>query len=34
MPPCAAPNPQKDAEQLEEAADEAIAACGGVRAML
>jgi hypothetical protein len=29
MPPCAAPNPHPDAGQLEEDADQAIAACGG-----
>jgi hypothetical protein len=29
MPETAAPNPQSDAEQLEAAADQAIAACGG-----
>jgi hypothetical protein len=29
MPPDAAPNPRADAEPLEAAADEAIAACGG-----
>jgi len=29
MPPAAAPNPRADAERLEAAADEAIAACGG-----
>jgi hypothetical protein len=29
MPPSSAPNPQPDAEQLEAAADQAIAACGG-----
>jgi hypothetical protein len=35
MPQSAAPNPQADADRLEVAADEAIAACGGdVRAAL
>ena len=29
MPPSSVPNPQPDAEQLEAAADQAIAACGG-----
>lgn len=29
MPPDSAPNPSADAEQLEAAADQAIAACGG-----
>jgi hypothetical protein len=29
MPERAAPNPQSDAEQLDAAADQAIAACGG-----
>ena len=29
MPQAAAPNPQSDAEQLDAAADQAIAACGG-----
>jgi hypothetical protein len=29
MPHTAAPNPQSDAEQLDAAADQAIAACGG-----
>jgi stage V sporulation protein SpoVS len=29
MPPNAAPNPQADADPLEAATDEAIAACGG-----
>jgi hypothetical protein len=29
MPPCAAPNPQPDADELEAAIDQAIAACGG-----
>lgn len=29
MPEAAAPNPLSDAEQLEAAADQAIAACGG-----
>ena len=29
MPESAAPNPQADADRLEAAADEAIAACGG-----
>jgi hypothetical protein len=29
MPQNAAPNPQADADQLEAATDEAIAACGG-----
>jgi hypothetical protein len=29
MPESAAPNPQADAERLEAAVDEAIAACGG-----
>jgi hypothetical protein len=29
MPEATAPNPQSDAEQLEAAADQAIAACGG-----
>jgi acetaldehyde dehydrogenase (acetylating) len=29
MPQSAAPNPQADAEWLEEAADRAIAVCGG-----
>jgi hypothetical protein len=29
MPPDAAPNPQADADPLEAATDEAIAACGG-----
>ena len=29
MPQSAAPNPQADADRLETAADEAIAACGG-----
>jgi hypothetical protein len=29
MPHSAAPNPQSDADQLEAAADQAIAACGG-----
>jgi hypothetical protein len=29
MPQSAAPNPQADAEWLEAAADQAIAACGG-----
>jgi hypothetical protein len=29
MPPDAAPNPQADADRLEAAADQAIAACGG-----
>ena len=29
MPRSAAPNPQADADPLETAADEAIAACGG-----
>jgi stage V sporulation protein SpoVS len=29
MPESAAPNPQADADQLEAAADQAIAACGG-----
>jgi hypothetical protein len=29
MPHSAAPNPQADADRLEVAADEAIAACGG-----
>lgn len=29
MPLDAAPDPQADADRLEEAADEAIAACGG-----
>jgi hypothetical protein len=29
MPQSAAPNPQADADRLEAAADEAIAACGG-----
>jgi hypothetical protein len=35
MPESTAPNPQADADRLEEAADQAIAACGGdVRAAL
>ena len=35
MPHSAAPNPQADADRLEAAADQAIAACGGdVRAAL
>ena len=35
MPQSAAPNPQADANRLEAAADQAIAACGGdVRAAL
>ena len=29
MPEATAPNPQSDADQLEAAADQAIAACGG-----
>jgi hypothetical protein len=29
MPEATAPNPQSDAEQLDAAADQAIAACGG-----
>jgi hypothetical protein len=29
MPPDSAPNPQSDADELEAAADQAIAACGG-----
>jgi hypothetical protein len=29
MPPSAAPDPQADADRLEAAADQAIAACGG-----
>jgi hypothetical protein len=29
MPESPAPNPQSDAEQLDAAADQAIAACGG-----
>ena len=29
MPQSAAPNPQADADQLEAATDQAIAACGG-----
>ena len=29
MPQSAAPNPQADADRLEAAADQAIAACGG-----
>src|SRR5260370_31138634 len=29
MPEASAPNPQSDAEQLDAAADQAIAACGG-----
>jgi hypothetical protein len=29
MPPSTAPNPQADAERLEAATDQAIAACGG-----
>jgi hypothetical protein len=29
MPEATAPNPQSNAEQLEAAADQAIAACGG-----
>ena len=29
MPPDAAPNPQADADRLETATDQAIAACGG-----
>jgi stage V sporulation protein SpoVS len=29
MPESAAPNPQADADRLEAAADQAIAACGG-----
>jgi hypothetical protein len=29
MPPDAAPNPQADADRLEAATDQAIAACGG-----
>lgn len=29
MPHCPAPNPQPDADQLDVAAEEAIAACGG-----
>ena len=29
MPESPAPNPQSDADQLEAAADQAIAACGG-----
>jgi hypothetical protein len=29
MPEAAAPNPQSDADQLDPAADQAIAACGG-----
>jgi hypothetical protein len=29
MPQTSAPNPQSDADQLEAAADQAIAACGG-----
>jgi hypothetical protein len=29
MPPDAAPNPQADANRLEAATDQAIAACGG-----
>ena len=29
MPQSAAPNPQADADRLETAADQAIAACGG-----
>ena len=29
MPPDSAPNPSADAEQLEAATDQAIAACGG-----
>ena len=29
MPHSAAPNPQADADRLEEAANQAIAACGG-----
>jgi len=29
MPEATAPNPQSDAEQLEAAVDQAIAACGG-----
>jgi stage V sporulation protein SpoVS len=29
MPPDAAPNPQADADRLELATDQAIAACGG-----
>jgi len=29
MPESAAPNPQADADRLETAADQAIAACGG-----
>jgi hypothetical protein len=29
MPQTAAPNPQSDAERLEAATDQAIAACGG-----
>jgi hypothetical protein len=29
MPEASAPNPQSDADQLDAAADEAIAACGG-----
>jgi hypothetical protein len=29
MPKSAAPNPQADADRLEAAADQAIAACGG-----
>lgn len=29
MPEASAPNPQSDADQLDAAADQAIAACGG-----
>jgi len=29
MPPDSAPNPQSDADELEAAVDQAIAACGG-----